>query len=620
MCVSLARHTLATPCRTTMLRIRVSNRYEQLAETLISALAGTRRSPIAAPLVIIPNAAVRSDLMQRLSRKTGIAANLRFEFLGRWLWMLLPDLVPGVAARPPFEIDELTWRCFDKLGKMAPASQPPVLQPYLRDADELRLIELAASAAQLIRNYGTHRPEWLSQWQAGKPVAALAGHAHEAWQAALWRTLSVELGMATEHPMVAYRRKLLAASQKELAQLHLPSQVSVFCVDELSDLALGMLDALARHVDVTLYTINPSEAYWFDTVSPRRLARLRALGKADHHESAHPLLTTLAPQTQVRLAKLLALDGEHVEDEFDVVSPRANDLLAAIQDSMLQLDDPPAGAWSGIDRTPLEIHACHSLTRELEVLHDRLLALFAARPGLRPEDVAVFVPDTDSAAPLIDAVFGTPRATPDLPYRIAGRKTIHADQATKALLLALDLGQRPWTVNAALDLLAEPIVHRRLGMDDVDLARLTDWLAASGAHAGLDVIDADPAHTGAHPTLTSALERLVLGFAVPDRATDPLDRISPVAGVEGSDAQLLASWARHLDTLEQISVLGRSRWPIERWQELISALAERTLSDAPEFAEDRLTLQTRLAAATGLLKRCLHDQIVGLAVIIHALK
>src|SRR5260364_105675 len=54
----------------------------------------------------------------------------------------------------------------------------------------------------------------------------------------------------------------------------------------------------------------------------------------------------------------------------------------------------------------IEIHICHSLTRQLEVLHDRLLALFNANDAdtapPSPSDALVVIPNLAAAAPLID--------------------------------------------------------------------------------------------------------------------------------------------------------------------------------------------------------------------------
>ncbi|MFH7417082.1 hypothetical protein, partial [Pseudomonas syringae group genomosp. 7] len=69
--------------------------------------------------------------------------------------------------------------------------------------------------------------------------------------------------------------------------------------------------------------------------------------------------------------------------------------------------DEPREIWPAVD--PLEdrsvrFHVAHSAQRDVEVLHDQLLARFSKDPDLRQRDVIVMVPDIDSYAPHIRAV------------------------------------------------------------------------------------------------------------------------------------------------------------------------------------------------------------------------
>lgn len=52
----------------------------------------------------------------------------------------------------------------------------------------------------------------------------------------------------------------------------------------------------------------------------------------------------------------------------------------------------------------ITFHVCHSPQREVEVLHDRLLAMLEEDPTLTPRDIIVMVADIDSYSPFIQAV------------------------------------------------------------------------------------------------------------------------------------------------------------------------------------------------------------------------
>lgn len=77
----------------------------------------------------------------------------------------------------------------------------------------------------------------------------------------------------------------------------------------------------------------------------------------------------------------------------------------------------PGSLSLAADDRSLEVHVCHSLTRELEVLQDHLLGLFADQSGLQPSHILVVTPDLEAAGPLIDAVFGTAPPSPEAEWR-----------------------------------------------------------------------------------------------------------------------------------------------------------------------------------------------------------
>ena len=58
------------------------------------------------------------------------------------------------------------------------------------------------------------------------------------------------------------------------------------------------------------------------------------------------------------------------------IEPRGDTMLSSIQKDIFEVRDPAQKAsMSGNDRS-IQVHSCHSEMREVEVLHDQLLALF----------------------------------------------------------------------------------------------------------------------------------------------------------------------------------------------------------------------------------------------------
>src|SRR5947207_13782027 len=89
-----------------------------------------------------------------------------------------------------------------------------------------------------------------------------------------------------------------------------------------------------------------------------------------------------------------------VAEDEDFVSPAgkalgAATLLLAIQGDIFELNSGPAKVKRSIAPTDLSLqtHSCHSVVRELEVLHDCLLGLRQRDPALRPKDAIGMTPD-----------------------------------------------------------------------------------------------------------------------------------------------------------------------------------------------------------------------------------
>lgn len=80
--------------------------------------------------------------------------------------------------------------------------------------------------------------------------------------------------------------------------------------------------------------------------------------------------------------------------------------------------------------------------REVEVLHDQLLALFEENPALLPKDVLVMMPDIETYAPFIEAVFDT---TPDdakrIPFNIADRSLRNKSALIDTFFAILELSK-----------------------------------------------------------------------------------------------------------------------------------------------------------------------------------
>ena len=583
-----------------MLYLHHSNRFEVLRDRLVGMLDAAPPDVFAREQVVVPSSALRSELTRAIADRRGVCAGVDFLFLARWLWLQAAKVLRGVSEESPYDPASLAWRIHAALGDPAFTGTHERLRHYLAAADEVMRFELAGSVAALFDQAITYRPDWLEHWQqpGAKPVT---DSPDEAWQAALWRRLSDEIGIRGRHPFSRLVDELARATPAAARDMGLAPASHVFCPPALAPLHLQALCALGACTDVHLYVLNPCREYWFDDIDPRRLkgTGAAAVQASLFDQPTNRLLVSWAGQSQAMLRQLQEL-GDEVAQSDDVFVPPAGDtLLARLQRAILAGEDPAPGAPLDSGDRSLEIHVAHSLTRQLEILHDQLLALFAADPTLRPCDLAVVTPDLDKAAAQVDAVFGTAPRERHIPYAISGRAPSQADPVVRTFTSLLAVVRSRCAATDVYGLLQAPPVARRFGLAEQDLEQVHAWLLASGAHWGLDAahVAAQQLPAGARHTFASGLERLFLGYALPDSAAQPFAGVLPRGAAEGSAAIALGAAWSFVRRLRQLHADAQQRRSLRDWVSLLRAALDDFIAPAEDDIESLAGLHATLDAA-----------------------
>jgi exodeoxyribonuclease V gamma subunit len=437
-------------------------------------------------------------------------------------------------------------------------------------------------------------------WVAGTPARIdnldAARGADERWQAALWRRIAGDLGTDSRHPSMAFFDAMKAMGPDAPARAGLPAAAHVFCLPTTPPLYLDILHRLAQWIDLRLYVLNPCREYWFEIVDRKRLSWLAAAGRADHQEAGNRLLASWGKQTQAHIDLLLQDDSAAEVDDAGFAPSEGDTLLAQVQNAMLDLADLPRGSIElASDDRSLEIHVCHSTTRELEVLHDQLLALFAGSNPPRPSDILVVTPDLEAAAPLIDAVFTNVPKARAIPYAITGRPTSALNPVAQALLSVLAVATSRFPASVVFELLQQPVIARRFAIGNTELESIHAWIGASGIRWGIDGrhrAELGLPETGRH-SFEDGLDRLFLGYALPASVTMPVNERLAAGNPEGSAALALGSLREFIRQLERLHAdLARAKLP-DDWRQTLSGVIDSFVASAG----DEIDAERETAAA-----------------------
>lgn len=587
-----------------MLRVYHSNRLDVL-EALMEFIVERERldDPFEPEMILVQSTGMAQWLQMTLSQKFGIAANIDFPLPASFIWDMFVRVLPEIPKESAFNKQSMSWKLMTLLPQLLEREDFTLLRHYLTDdSDKRKLFQLSSKAADLFDQYLVYRPDWLAQWETGHLVEGL-GEA-QAWQAPLWKALveyTDELGQPRWHRANLYQRFIETLESATTCPPGLPSRVFICGISALPPVYLQALQALGKHIEIHLLFTNPCRYYWGDIKDPAYLAKLltrqrrhsfedRELPLFRDSENAgqlfnsdgeqdvgNPLLASWGKLGRDYIYLLSDLESNQELDAFVDVTP--DNLLHNIQSDILELENRAVAGvnieeFSRSDnKRPLDpldssitFHVCHSPQREVEVLHDRLLAMLEEDPTLTPRDIIVMVADIDSYSPFIQAVFGSAPADRYLPYAISDRRARQSHPVLEAFISLLSLPDSRFVSEDVLALLDVPVLAARFDITEEGLRYLRQWVNESGIRWGIDddnVRELELPATGQH-TWRFGLTRMLLGYAM-ESAQGEWQSVLPYDESSGLIAELVGHLA---SLLMQLNIWRRGlaqERPLEEW-------------------------------------------------------
>jgi len=593
-----------------MLTVHHGNRLEALSAALARILSEPAGEALELDTVVIPNPGMGRWLALELARHLGVSAGIRFVSPRVFFWELLRAVVSDLPRESPFEPGVLAWRLYGFLARIDgdPALDP--LRRYLASGACRQRWELAQVLATTFDRYLVHRPDVLLRWEKGDP--------DDDWQALLWRR--VVSGTDGRH-RARLAGMLLDALHREDARTALPRRLAVFGLPTMAAADVEILGAIATRIPVNVFLLNPCGEYAGDVQSRKVIARLAACDEvaAAALTEGNPLLASMGRQPLELFDRLLAFDPQ-LEDCSD--APADGTLLGAIQADIFRLRTRGTGDFP---RTPLAagdrslvLHACHSPMREAEVLYDHLLDLFASDPTLEPGDVVVMATDVATYARCLQAICAAQPEERRLRISVADLGLRAERPLIEAFLGLLELPATRLEVDRVLGLLELDPVRRRFALGEEDLERVRSWLREARVCWGTDATSRAalgfPA-TAEH-TWRFGLDRLLLGYAMPDVDGVTTEGLTPVAGIEGSEARAIGGLVAFGEAVMALpQELAGARTPAQ-WARVLSALFERFCDPGPEEEDAaRAVREALFALETQAARGGMADEPIPLEVV-----
>ena len=631
-----------------MIRLHYSNRLEELIAPLAGLVREEQRiDPLGRVTIIVPGRVVEEFLKLRLAEREGVAANLGFPFLRSYL-ARVAEQASSNGAEPAIKVLDaggLHIAVFEYLrealggreGDLAP------VQAYLAavrdDARQraVRLFQLSARVAWLMREYSISRRVMLERWLQGATLADERLAESERWQRRIYLSLfgrdgSLRPEWIAGQVIEADRRArwmllpfAFQALDAERLRKVLPPRLHVFGIGYAGPEFIRIFARLGELADLHIYTLNPCREFWED-VRERRAARPPRVGALI--ESAEDPFGLDATNDNLALRywgragrEYVRLLNELTECDFDshFIEPARGGarvtLLGRVQQAILTRSPEraaaAAGTGDGARSTPdvnssteddgsVRFLECPGVRREVEIAADAIWSLIRrdaiadrtpASAPLRFHQIAIVIPEAarDQYLAHVESVFSGAHR---IPVNIVDRRFAAQSRVAEAvdLLLKLPLGR--FTRDEMIRLLTHPAIA---GTDGEPHAQVwPEWCRRLGVHFGADERAFE--NTYVEPKLYHwdyALKRLALGLFMAGEPSNETRVFSAangreylpfeVAQDEAEAAAIMVRKARAL--IRDAQALAESELGLADWRRVLIEMVATYVNPAERTGE-----------------------------------
>lgn len=552
-------------------------------KTLVSHLARDIKHSSADPLspetIVVQSSGMSRWINIEVARLNGICAGINYKFPNTLIDDIFGRIVPESAGISPFEPDILSWRIMSALpGLLEHQEFGPVKKYCNNSVDDRGLMQFSSKVADCFDQYTVYRPEMILEWDRG---------GGSGWQPLLWRAVSE--GCQARH-RTAHLNIFRERINKGLhAGNEFPKKIRLFGVSYLPLYHLEILSLLSKYSEVIIYLLNPCGEYWGDLISRKKLAsislnRSQGLEAEEYYETGNPLLSSLGTMGQEFFNLLLDSGAtcETIEDP-DVTEPSVT-LLNLIQSDILHMHDRSTVNTPhdkiALDDSSLQVHSCHGPLREMQVLHDNLLQMFTDIPDLEPRHVLVMTPDIESYAPYISAVFGDRNDDrPEIPFSIADRSQQSENIAVLTFNRLLKLSGSRFGIHQILELLESDSIMTRFNFSTEEVETVREWLSITRVRWGVDAAHRESlGFTGYEEnSWQNAINRLLLGYALPPENNRLFHDILPYGGIEGRKALIIGKLVHFFEQIKQsASLLAKAR-TLYDWADTLTIIVKNMM-------------------------------------------
>lgn len=486
------------------IKVTFSNRIEALFQGLKGSIERNRTSPFEKIVIVVPSPAMKNYIMREfvLDPEYNIAFALEimtldaaisylFKFFDEENNIKLPNLF-DLSLKIDFECEKLCQESnplsspLQKMGRYeVDASQSRKTFNEKKSLAKRRVL-LAEEIADLFLKQQEFSKEEERVWDK---------EASSHWSFYLWnKVFSKESKFCPLYQLV---------SKFKIKPTFPKIQIYLFGLSFITDEKFRFFQKISQKTWVQAFILSPTRMFSSDAKNFKELSReLYHLMKKkrkeeelsfleDFYLEGHPLIASFGKLYRTFMKQL---DEEIIDveegyfvpegtfdhfayqdllfDEVQEVEGEPITLLSALQAdlTLLRPINKEKISFKEFDHS-IEVHEAPSISREVEVIYQRLLFLLNENKTLEPKDILVLVSDFSLYTPWIEAIFTEPSS----PFKIAldDESALFKSTFIKTFFALLDLPFSRYTIDHIFEIIEFPLIHKKggLSLDEVKLIR-----------------------------------------------------------------------------------------------------------------------------------------------------
>ncbi|CAL4324475.1 RecBCD enzyme subunit RecC [Buchnera aphidicola (Eriosoma grossulariae)] len=459
-----------------MLIIYKSNQFKKLLNKVCQIIQKEPlKNPLQNELFIVNNKETEKWMKILIAKKISICSNIQFYQHEAFIWKIIHRLLPEDYQKYNFHRDMIFWKILSIIQKY---NNKFIFDTKIKNK-KIQKFNFAYYMSYLFHQYLIYRPEWINCWD--KNININISSKSQLWQKKLWTMIlkyNHKINQNNNH-FYYIKKKIIDIfnHKKNIIKNFLPMRIFIFNTSNIPHNYIKIINSMSKIYKIYIL-LNINHNYNINYQKKIKNENNLFLYEKKYIFNHIQYLYSMNHKTYNLFSKI-----------------KKNNLLQKIQKKILcnqynntikkKYIHPKIDTFLSTDNS-ISIHICHSLKREIEILHNNLLNILQKNKIIHPQDIIVLSIDINIYVPFIHAIFNSAPKNYFIPFTIANSCISKKNTIFYTFEKLLNIANSIFENEEILSYLSLPILLEQFKINLEELKILKKWIKNTNIKIGFD--------------------------------------------------------------------------------------------------------------------------------------